>query len=161
MIFTAHFLHLFALKAVNRGDFFIFTTFSAITAFLTKSRRIHRFSYKNLPKFLDPGVEVDITKLYELIELRRSHITQAKFRGKHFFAGGWEVQIVENVPMKKLFAHANTHANQKNALWLMHIFGASVCFSKIFIKRSQVEVPSGSDVWSYEGQRKRCCNTPN
>ena len=40
---------------------FIFTAFTAITAFLTKVHHIHRISYKNLPKNLDPGT-VDVDK---------------------------------------------------------------------------------------------------
>ena len=40
-------------NAVKCGEIFIFTAFTAITAFLTK---IHRISYTNLPKNLDPGV---------------------------------------------------------------------------------------------------------
>ena len=36
------------------GEIFIFTAFTAITAFLTTVHRNHRISYKNLPKNLDP-----------------------------------------------------------------------------------------------------------
>ena len=44
---------IFVRKAVKCGQIFLFT---AITAFLTKIQRIHRISYKNLPKNLYPGI---------------------------------------------------------------------------------------------------------
>ena len=39
------------------GEIFIFTAFSAITAFLTQIHRIHRISYKNLPEKLRSGLK--------------------------------------------------------------------------------------------------------
>ena len=45
LIFTGYFLHLFAVNAVNRGESFILTAFTAITAFLTNIHRIHRIYY--------------------------------------------------------------------------------------------------------------------
>ena len=47
---------IFALNFCKKcGEIFSFTAFAAITAFVTKIQRIHRFSYKNLPKNLNPG----------------------------------------------------------------------------------------------------------
>ena len=46
---------IFVRNAVKCGEIFIFTAFTAITAFLTKIHRFHRISYKNIPKNLDPG----------------------------------------------------------------------------------------------------------
>ena len=46
---------IFVKNAVKCGELFFFTAFTAIIAFLTKNHRIHRISYKNLPKNLDPG----------------------------------------------------------------------------------------------------------
>ena len=48
MNFTVSFLR----NAVKCGELYFFTAFTAFTSFLTK---IHRISYKNLPKSLDPG----------------------------------------------------------------------------------------------------------
>ena len=47
---------IFVRNAVKCGEIFIFTAFTAVTAILTK---IHRISYKNLPKNLDPGGQTE------------------------------------------------------------------------------------------------------
>ena len=48
----------FAVNFCMKCGQFFFTTFSAITAFLTKIHRIRRISYKISPKNLDPGDEL-------------------------------------------------------------------------------------------------------
>ena len=47
---------IYVRNAVKCGEIFIFTAFTAISGFLTKIHRNHRFSYKNSPKDLDPDM---------------------------------------------------------------------------------------------------------
>ena len=132
-IFTAYFLHLFAVNAVNRGELFfsprsrwrwviLFHRLMRWIIFFHRIHRIHRISYENLPKNLDPGLEhmgshkcnrsqlEVLEKMSGLMPnyhpfptslvVERIAPTQKYHKGGYSFVGGWASKFDMSRPKK-------------------------------------------------------------